>query len=171
MSAPALRHSFLVLVCGVTIGMLLSSRSSEKTLLASSAAHNGDVSMATGVIDSDVEGVFILDHRTGRLSCIVANLRQAGAIAGQFEHNVFEDLGLKSGTAAKLTMVTGSANFVRGGSTASVAGCVVYVADADSNQFAAYSFMWNQTLSRGGTPQGGSLVLLFKGRVRDYRVQ
>ena len=82
-----------------------ATRTGELPLQAAGATVGSHISMATGQIDADIEGVFVLDHQTGQLTCWVLNPRGlAGArgIIGKFTYNVLSDLGLERGQRSRL---------------------------------------------------------------------
>jgi hypothetical protein len=126
--------------------------------------------MATGPIDSDMEGVFMLDYLTGELHCWVL-YPQSAQFGGMFKYNVIADLGVQQGKKPNYVMVTGQASF--GGRTGvqTPAGCAVYVADANTGNVAAYSLLWNRTMARTGTPQTGTFRLLGTGKARTLEIR
>jgi hypothetical protein len=144
-----------------------------ETILHATASHSGETfAMATGLIDTDVEGLFTLDYLTGDLKCWVLNPRapQVGWV-GAFQHNVIADLGVQQGKDPSYVMVTGQANFQRGGAATSPASCAVYVADANTGNFAAYTIMWNRTLARAGTLQTGMFTPILSGKARTLEIR
>ena len=64
----------------------------EFPLQAATATVGGSFAIATGMIDSDVEGLFVLDFVTGDLQCAVLNFR-TGKFNAVFRANVLQDLG------------------------------------------------------------------------------
>ena len=54
-------------------------------LLAATSSNNDSLSMSTGSITSEVEGLWLLDHETGRLQCWVLSPR-TGCNLGSFCH-------------------------------------------------------------------------------------
>lgn len=180
-------RSLLTLGAGVAIGLLVGAgmmigtvytlnsadRTADfplpETLLHATASHSGEsMAMATGRIDSDVEGLFALDYLTGELQCFVVNPRNPqGGFGGIFKHNVVTDLGVEQGKKPNYILLTGGANFLRGGGISAPAECIVYVADANSGHFACYGLPWNRTAVRANQPQLGSFILLGKGMARN----
>src|SRR5690554_4145990 len=79
-------------VAGVPVE-ILSRWIQEKPLRASTAAVGESFAMATGAIDQDVEGLYLLDFLTGDLQCVVLNFRTARFNA-VFRTNVLNDLGI-----------------------------------------------------------------------------
>ncbi len=126
------------------------------------------MSIATGRIDNDVEGLFILDHLTGNLIVYVLNARsgQAGAI---YRTNVLNDLGAQGKADAELLMVTGSFDFtsIRRTGQDRYAQCICYVAESSSGHVAGYTFAFNPTVASRGEPQTGAIVKVFDFTARD----
>ena len=82
----------------------------ETKLHAAAAVQNEAYAMATGPIDEDVEGVFILNVLTGDLQCSVMSIR-TGRFAGLFRTNVIKDLGLDPAKRPSYLMTTGQVQF------------------------------------------------------------
>ena len=141
----------------------------ETLLHASSAANGENFSLATGPIDGDAEGVFVLDHATGVLKCAVLNHR-TGKFAALFSTNVNKDIG-----AAKnpnYQMVTGQVNFVRGSAPAIRPGLsVVYVLNTANGQMVAYGIPWRREAASTGRPQLGMLQTIDGMIVRTIPVR
>ena len=164
---------------GGAMGVFWSQSSSESSieeahlanvqnmiLNADSATRGKAMSLATGRISEDVEGLFVLDHLTGMLSCIVLSPRsgEAGAL---FVTNVNEHLGIAKAGDQDFLMTTGFINSTGGrGGQQRPAECVVYVADGNSGQVAAYSLLYNKQAIDNAVGQKGTLDLLWKGASR-----
>jgi len=84
-----------------------------------------------------------------------------------FKYNVLQDLGVQQGKKPNYVMVTGNANFQVPGTSM----CAVYVADANTGNFAAYMLPWNRTQARSGAPQSGPFVLLDVGKARQIEIR
>jgi hypothetical protein len=159
-----------------TLGFWLGRQGSDENamlrevLLRASTAHGAKtLSMATGPIDEG-EGLFILDYLTGELNCFVLNPRAGGKFNAQFRTNVVAHLGVEKKTP-DYVMVTGNMDFLRGQAQSRPANCVVYVADANTGNFAAFGLEWNRTMAQMGRPQAGPLVLLDVGKARNIEVE
>jgi len=169
----------LLVGVGMMIGMLAAVRSIPasgsplaETLLHATASHSGkSMAMATGPIDEEVEGVFILDYLTGDLQCYVINARFPTQWSGMFKYNVIQDLGVEQGKDPNYVMVTGQTQFVRGSGVATPAMCTLYVMDANSGNFAAYGLAWNRTAARGPQTQTGTLTRLQQGKARTLEIR
>ena len=135
-------------------------------LHAATASNNSSVSMATGSITSEVEGLWLLDHETGKLQCWVLSPR-TGAVAGVFVTNVAKDL---DGTKGKpdLVMTTGNFFFTGGkvGNQQPV-NSICYVANTTSGLVAGYSVRVNPTLLTRGAPQSGELTKILNGKIKE----
>lgn len=131
------------------------------------AARGNKVSMATGLINDGVEGVFALDHKTGNLFCWVLDPRNL-AMTAEYATNVPLQLGLGEGGDYDFVMTTGQINF-QGGRAGNVrpVGCVVYVAEGNSGKVGGFSFNWAQPLAVRGAPQQGPMNMVFTGTVRS----
>ena len=167
----------LTLLIGLTVGLLvgtfaMTDRVAPATpqmpeiLLHATASHGSDsLILATGWMDADVEGLFTLDCLTGDLQCCVVN-PQVASFGAVFKYNVIGDLGAVQGKKPNYVMVTGQASFTQGTALAAPARSVVYVADANTGRFAAYSLMWNRTMFRSNTQPAGGFALLGTGTAR-----
>jgi hypothetical protein len=133
------------------------------------------ISMATGPIDGEVEGLFVLDHLTGQLTCFIVNPRGLGGavpLIGQFKANVPNDLGLdKSKGDPDYVMTIGGVNALRGGGAARPAQCIVYVADGNTGNVVGYSLGWDPTAARSGRLQGGPLLRVMIGKARPNVIE
>lgn len=189
------RRSIAMLAVGLTIGLLIGVGMVVGTLVglnqqqtgqlptadmlleASTAASGDGFAMATGMIDDDIEGLFILDHLTGDLMCWAIypkanNVNYPIAqFPAQFKRNIVQDLGVEQGKKPNYVMVTGGAQFVRGGGLLTPAGCVVYVADANTGNVAAYSLAWNRNAARGMQPQVNTFQLLTAQKARNLQLR
>ncbi len=109
-------------------------------LHADSASSGKMMSCATGWIDEDVEGLFVLDHLTGTLYCWVIDPR-TGVLGASFQTNVTADLS-PDGRAADVdyVMVTGSVRFSGNRFTGPnrPARTVVYVGEGNNGRVGAY---------------------------------
>jgi len=162
----------LLVGVGMMIGTLVTVNQQNatgtvlpETILNASASHSGQTfAMATGPIDGDIEALFMLDYLTGELTCSVIHTRTAQFFT-QFKYNVIQDLGVQQGKQPDYVMVTGQAAFVGRTGGNSPASTVVYVADGNTGNFAAYGIVWNRTIAQSGAPTG-AFTPLGKGMAR-----
>lgn len=177
-SRTGLTGMHLALACAftclaTTAGFWLGSRHEEKqvaipTALAATAASSDTMSVATGQISDNAEGVFFLDHVTGDLRCLVYYPRQR-TFGAQFGANISAQFGA-GGKNAEFMMVTGrSASRVSSGN-ARPGGCLVYVTDATSGMFAAYTVPWDRSAESSGRQQSAPLIYAGGGPIRGFQV-
>jgi len=137
------------------------------------ATNSGDTfSMCTGAIADGMEGVFFLDYLTGDLQCMVPNAR-TGRVGGAYKYNVMADLNVEAGAEKKpqFLMVTGLAAFRTTGGDPRPADCILYVADATTGNWVAYSLPWSRQLAATGAPQGGTLLKIGAGKARELALR
>jgi hypothetical protein len=159
----------------MTAGVVVGSRGSDPEAAALSelrlkamATHGSETfAIATGPIEGDVEGLYCLDYLTGDLSCFVISPRGKG-FAGLFKTNIVKDLPPEKGKKAAYMMVTGAINFRGNPNTPQ---SVVYVADANTGVWAAYSFPWARGGVAAGVTQAQQMVLITGGKARDLSLR
>lgn len=177
---------FSVLGLGVMAGLLIGlgaapflrttapqsveAKFEEMKLKASTAMGSETFAVATGMVDEEGEGVFFLDYITGDLNCFVLNPR-VGKFTGWFTVNVTEALSPAKGKKPSYVISTGSWNPKGFSSNVRPAQSVVYVADANSGQFAAYTFPWVRGTSSVLAKQANKLVLLDVGKARAVELR
>ena len=140
----------------------------EMILKAASASGGKSMAMATGAMDENVEGLFVLDFTSGNLFCWVID-RRGGGFLGQFQTNVRADFGpIEQGRTPDYVMVTGFLNVAGGaGPQGNPARTVCYVADANTGAVCGYSLMWSRTRQQVSQPQAGALVKVSQAIARD----
>ncbi len=142
----------------------------ETKLHAASATQNGAFAMAVGPMDSNVEGVCILDFLTVELTVTVMDTRVAKFNA-IFKANVIKDLGIDQSKRPQYLMATGQVDFPRGANTARPGHSVVYVLDTTSGTYGAYGMPWRRELASASRPQSGPLTLLDVGKARTAAIR
>ena len=85
----------------------------ENAAMAAGGAQDDSFAMAVGRVDSNVEGVYILDFLTGELTCTVLDYR-GGKFRSIFKANVIKDLRIEQVGRRKFLMLSGEVNFPRG---------------------------------------------------------
>ena len=105
----------LCLICsiGVIIGMMSKQTQPMHPFSATASHGNDSFAIATGFIDTSLEGVFFLDFLTGDIQVWVMNPR-TGKFFAKFTGNVIADLGVKKNKKPAYVMTTGSIEFPRG---------------------------------------------------------
>jgi hypothetical protein len=166
-----------VLGLGMLVGALAStwygprSITFPETRLQATATHGSDTfALATGPVGDEVEGLFVLDYLTGELQCFVIYPR-TGVLGGRFQVNVIKDLGIEQGKKPNYLLVTGAASFRRATGNARPANCIVYVGDANTGTFTAYSIMWNAAWESANKPQTGPMVSLGTFKARNLNIR
>ncbi|MFV1965846.1 MAG: hypothetical protein ACC628_10515 [Pirellulaceae bacterium] len=166
----------LLVGVGMLIGSLVATHAGPaqwelpETLLHATGSCGGDtMAIATGPIDEGMEGLFILDYLTGQLQCYVLN-PNTGVVGATFVRNVVGDLGAE-GKQTKYLLVTGQAVFRNISGNVRLADSVVYVMDANSGRFAAYSIPWNRTAFTSNVSQSSAMYLLGSGDARQIALE
>jgi len=181
------RNPWLALSAGVCMGLLMGvgvmigamiavplartpSIEFPGVLNATATDSTSTMAIATGPIDGEVEGLFVLDFLTGELQCSVLNPR-TGTLGGLYKHNVVLDLGVEQGKQPKYLMVTGAANFRVSGGNVRPAASIVYVADANTGRYAAYMLPWDRQAQSYNFAQMNPMILLGTGDARQLQVE
>ena len=169
----------LLVVVGIALGALVAARQGNtsqlvfpETAIHASASQAGKtMAVATGLVDSNVEGLFTLDFLTGDLQCTVISVRGqlSHRFSGVFKTNIVKDLGIGA-VKPDYLMVTGAAKF-RGAAGQRPGVSVVYVIDASTGNFVAYGIPWNSTIAATGGNQQGPLFLLDRGQARTATIR
>ncbi len=143
----------LVSLIGITsgVGAYVGNRLAQEQVIpaipqlelnAGTASRSKSMSMATGLVDGNVEGLFLLDHVSGVLQCWVLSPK-TGSVGGYYTANVGNDLAVAGKTgSAEYMMVTG--NFFFDGNTGNLAPgqSVCYVGDASTGNVVGYGLVW-----------------------------
>ena len=132
------------LVFGVCIALFFHGQPAQAT----ATDHQDDFAIATGPISGELEGVYILDFKTGLLQGTVMN-RQTGKFQHFYKRELASDFSLTTKGKPKFIMVTG----VMQSAKASVPiGSVLYVSELTSGKLAAYVMPYRgEQSARGGT--------------------
>jgi hypothetical protein len=149
------RSTFLAvgIVLGLVAGLNIQGLWPNIPLHATATDGYESFSIATGLVDNEVEGLYFLDYLTGDLVGAVINPRN-GKFNARFTYNIAKDF-TSTGRNAKYLMVTGMANMPRGRAGFQPASSIVYIADATSGQVGAYIMPWNSSMQAAGKPQEG----------------
>lgn len=143
----------------------------EEWLLRAATASSGKkLAVATGLIDQDVEGVFVLDIMTGDLICWVVN-RFSGGLAGRFKINISGEFGGVLGNASDFILTTGLIRQAGRSTQARAAESIVYVADGNVGKVVGYSLPWNRTSAQASRPQEGPMTKVFEGFTRPLNIE
>ena len=134
-------------------------------MAADSASGGKSISMATGAITPEVDGLFILDHMTGGLQCWLLNSR-TGDVGGIYVADMNVALGLDKGDP-DFVMTTGRFFSRRGGGNLRAANSVCYVGEGKSGKVAGFSLTYDRTGLQGGVVQKGELNMVCAGPIRQ----
>ena len=139
--------------------------------LRAMATHGGEsFAIATGPVDGKVEGLYTLDYLTGDLQCFVFN-HQNYKLAGWFKTNIAKDLAPERGKKPSYLLSTGVINSTATYSNFKPAGCICYVADANTGQVACYTFPWAEAARGAGVPQAEEMSLIYKWKTRNLDLE
>ena len=151
---------------GLVFGMLFAGLWPNVPLHAVATDRCDRFAVATGYCDESVEAVYFLDFLTGDLSAAVVS-KQNGHFNAFYTHNVAADLHINPATPPKFLLTTGNADLRRtGGKTNSLSRSLVYVAELQSGNVAAYAIPWSSSAWNAGQRLGGEFTLLDVGRFR-----
>jgi hypothetical protein len=147
------------LVVGLILGLGLGGFLPHAPLHASATDHTDNFILATGLVDNQLEAVFILDSLTGSLKCAVLSTA-TGKFTSAFETSVLDDLGVKADQNPKFMMVTGAAVLRRQVGNFQPGRSVVYVTETTTGRVAAYAVPWSGGLATSLAPFKGQLFRL-----------
>jgi hypothetical protein len=134
-------------------------------VLNATASHGSEnLAVCTGRVDEDSEGFFSLDFITGNLQGWVYYPR-TGQFGGMFMTNVQSTLG--SSKNPQYLMVTGEVMPGPSGGNVRAASCLIYVVDARSGFFAAYTIPWDRSRESSNVGQMGQFILAGGGQIRE----
>jgi hypothetical protein len=168
----------IAIAVGVAIGMrsgdnLADRFPIEELKLKAFAGHGNETfAIATGPVDGTVDGVFCLDYLTGDLTGYVIHPR-SGRFGAAFKTNITKDLPIEQGKKPAYALTLGRLNQVASYSNIKPGGSIIYVADCNTGNVAAYCFPWNDTFSKN--PQQTLLAIpmitLDKAKARDLKIR
>ncbi len=135
------------------------------------ATHGQDnFAIATGSLDDNLEAIFVLDSVTGDLKGAALNV-QSRRFNTWYDYNVSRDLpvgGIKNPQYRIVTGYTGVRQVVAAGQ---LGRTVVYVAEANTGQLAAYGVPWVAGRFTSPIPLRFNLQLLDRWQFRSTPVQ
>src|SRR5262245_3517825 len=159
-------------VLGVLIGSLLTLLMPAQPLHAVATHGQDNFALATGLLDSNVEGVYFLDCLTGVLKGAALNVNN-GQFNAVFETNVITDLKLDISKSPKFLMVTGLANLRHGPTQFQPGLAVLYIAEVNSGVLATYAVQYNvgRSTQQGPGVQYTAFKLLGTMQLRQVAVR
>ena len=140
---------------------------------ATATARNDAFSAATGPINEDVEGLFLLDPLTGQLSCYILNPYKLNFTMAFRYNNVLQDLDMQKDKGARLLLLTGLVDYKLKSGTEKPSEAIAYVVDSSTGTFAAYAVPWQKGLLTSSQKKRhmGTLRLLDKGKSRTLELR
>lgn len=139
-------------------------------LEAMGAAPGETFGIATGPIDENSEGFYVLDYLTGELQCWVPDYR-TGRFYGAFKTNITADLPVDRTKDPSYLMITGAIQQRGGAGQNRVADSIVYVLDENTGNFASYTFQWNRNAAAQQQAQAGAMIKVDTGTSRNVAIE
>lgn len=139
----------------------------QSVMRPDSSSTGKSMSLASGRVMPDYEGLFMLDHKSGNLFCVLVNPR-TGMEVGTFQTNVFVGLNLVNVAEADLVMTTGFVSLGEGGrvGNARPSTCICYVGDGSTGRVVGYGFQFNPQAVERNINQVGQLQVIWQGALR-----
>jgi hypothetical protein len=156
-----LRNRIVVPALMLLIGLALGGMFPHTPLHAVATDRTESFIVATGLVDSEVEAVFLLDCLTGDLRAAVLG-KTSGGFTSIYSYpgaQLMRDFGLDPSKNPKFHMVTGLAD-LRTGSQNVYGSAVLYVVEVSSGKIAAYAVPWNRARFLTRAPISANLVLV-----------
>jgi hypothetical protein len=154
---------------GLIVGLNIAGVWPSVPLHATATQGLDKLAIATGLVDDTLEAIYFLDFLTGDLRAAVLNPK-TGKFNSFFTRNIASDFG-EAGKGARYLVVTGFADMPRGRANFQYAKSIVYVAEANTGQVAAYTIPWNSALQAAGKPYLGEFQPLDKREFRTVFVR
>ncbi len=137
------------LMVGLAAGVGLTLALQGQPSYATATDHSDDFAIATGHLTGELEGVYLLDFKSGSLLGTVMN-RQTGKFQQYFRRELAADFGLNPRTKPKFIMVTGA---MQNAQAQVPINHVLYVAELNSGKVGAYFMPYRGDTVRGTTSQ------------------
>ncbi len=160
---------FAGLAAGVVIGLNAAGWWPQVPVHAVATHGQDNFAIATGTLDFNVEGIFVLDAVTGELKGAAMNV-QARRFNTWYAHNVTADFpaGTKN---PQYRIVTGVTNIRQVVAAGQLGQTVIYVAEANSGQVVAYGVPWVTGRYTSGRPLREGLIVLDRWQFRTTPVR
>lgn len=128
------------MVAGLVVGLNLAGLWPQVPVHATATHGQDNFAICTGVLDENLEGVFVLDGVTGELKGAAMNV-QTRTFNTWFEYNVTRDLPTNTKNP-QYRIVTGVTNIRQVVAAGQLGRTVIYVAEVTSGQVVAYGVPW-----------------------------
>jgi hypothetical protein len=149
---------------GLLAGLILAGVWPHTPLHAVATDRSEDCVIATGALDDEMEGVFVLDLLTSTLRAAALS-RTTGRFVAQYEANLTPDFTFDTPRKPRFTMVTGVVPLPRGNTPLQPSRAVVYVGESTTGKIVAYYVPWSRQ-----KPLSGKLVRLDAWPFRPVKV-
>jgi hypothetical protein len=153
------RSRFLFPAVALLLGLCLGGIFPHTPIHAVATDRTESFLVATGMVEGDVEAIYLLDCLTGDLRAAVLGKARGGftAVFAYPGVKLMHDFGLDPSKNPKFLMVTGLAD-LRTGAQTSFGASVVYVVELTSGKIGAYAIPWNRTMWNTRTMVGETLI-------------
>jgi hypothetical protein len=139
------RNRFVFPALMLLVGLCLGGFFPHTPLHAVATDRTESFLVATGMVDADVEAIYLLDCLTGDLRAAVLG-KTRGGFTNIYTYpgtQLLKEFGLDPSKNPKFLMVTGIAD-LRTGAQTSFGASVVYVVELTSGKIIAYGMPWNR---------------------------
>lgn len=142
---------------GVVLGMAMAGIWPQSRAHAVATDRFEGYAICTGLVDGDIEAVYMLDSLTGQLQAAVMSTQQA-QFTNFYTRDIMTDLALPANSNPRFLMVTGIGRMVgRGGSGLNRSSLsLLYVAEVTTGKIAVYTLPW--TGNTNAAPVASSLI-------------
>jgi len=162
-------RSVLWPAAALLVGLAVGSMLPHTPLHAVATDSNDAFIIATGPLDQEVEGLYLLDCLTGNLTVTVPT-RVGNGFAGWFRYNILNDFQVNPAQKPRFLMVTGGVNLAVGtgaGTQLFPAVSLVYIAEITTGRAVVYGTFWDRNAWRAGRPVNMVLRPLAKMPLRQ----
>jgi hypothetical protein len=142
-------QSAIWLLTGLLVGIGLVVMLQGQPAQATATDHSDDFAIATGHLTVEMEGVYLLDFKTGFLQGTVMN-RQTGKFQQFYKRELAQDFDLKGRQKPKFIMVTGA---MQSAVSQVPINHVLYVAEINSGKLKAYTMPYRGEVRAGTTSE------------------
>jgi hypothetical protein len=154
MNCTRFGRSVLWPAAALLVGLAIGSMMPHSPLHGMATDSNDAFIIATGPLDQEVEGLYLLDCLTGNLMVTVPT-RVGNGFAGGFRYNILADFQVNPAQKPRFLMVTGGINLALGtgaGTQAFPANALVYIAEITTGRAVVYGTFWDRNAWRAGRP-------------------
>ena len=161
---------FVGLAVGIVVGLNLAGWWPQVPVHAVATHGQDNFAIATGMLDENVEGIFVLDAVTGELKGAAMNI-QTRRFNTWYEYNVSRDLQVAGSKNPQYRMVTGMTNIRQVVAVGQLGRTVLYVAEATSGQIMAYGVPWVTGRHSSPIPLRQTLIPLDRWQSRTTAIR